>query len=284
MGKIKFAPYTFIIPAIILLLIFNIYPIIETIGLSFMTQQRGELIFNGIDNYKQLFTDQFFWISIKNSIIYLLIQVPIMTLLALVLAVILHKGIKKGKGVFRTTYFTPVVVDSVAYSLIFSILFQEQGLVNYLLSFLNIDAIPWVRQEWPAKILIMVVMTWRWTGYNMVMFLAGLQSIPDDYYEAAQLDGASAWHTFWHITVPSLKHIIIFSTILSTNGTLNLFTEPYLISQGGPNNSTLSIGLYIYRQAFQSFNLTYAATVSIAIVIIVAILAKIQLHFGRDHD
>jgi lactose/L-arabinose transport system permease protein len=118
----------------------------------------------------------------------------------------------------------------------------------------------------------------------MVMFLAGLQSIPEELYESAKLDGAGPLNIFWNITLPSLKPIIIFSMILSTNGTLNLFAEPYLLTGGGPNNTTLSIGVYIYRQAFQSFNITYSATISIAVVVIVAILAQFQLRFGREND
>ncbi len=280
----KHIPYTFILPAFILLLIFNFYPIIETIVLSFMEQKRGVLTFAGLDNYIRLFNDQFFWLSLKNSLIYLVIQVPIMIILALGLASLLHRGVKYGKGFFRTSFFVPVVVDSVAYSLIFLLIFQEQGIVNYLLSFFNIDAIPWTRQAWPARTMIMIVMTWRWLGYNMVMFLAGLQSIPEELYESAKLDGAGPLNIFWNITLPSLKPIIIFSMILSTNGTLNLFAEPYLLTGGGPNNTTLSIGVYIYRQAFQSFNITYSATISIAVVVIVAILAQFQLRFGREND
>ena len=128
----------------------------------------------------------------------------------------------------------------------------------------------------------MLIMTWRWTGYNMIIILAGLQGIPEDYYEAATIDGANAWQQFVHITIPMLKPVILFSTILSTIGTLNLFTEPYLLTNGGPNNSTISLGLYIYRQAFQSINLTYAATISVAILVIVGFLSRLQLKFGGD--
>lgn len=280
--KKNIIPWLFIAPALIFILCFSIYPLIETIYLSFMTQRRGDIVFVGFSNFKRLLSDQYFFISLKNSLIYLVIQVPIMTMLAILLSIALHSGITKLKGLFRTIYFIPFIVESVAYSLIFILLFQESGVVNFLLSLFNIEPIMWLTQTWPARILIMLIMTWRWTGYNMIIILAGLQGIPNDYYEAATIDGANAFHKFAKITIPMLKPVILFSTILSTIGTLNLFTEPYLLTNGGPNNSTISLGLYIYRQAFQSLNLTYAATISLAILLIMAILSRLQMKVGDN--
>lgn len=280
--KKNIIPWLFIAPALIFILCFSIYPLIETIYLSFMTQRRGDIVFVGFSNFKRLLSDQYFFISLKNSLIYLVIQVPIMTMLAILLSIALHSGITKLKGLFRTIYFIPFIVESVAYSLIFILLFQESGVVNFLLSLFNIEPIMWLTQTWPARILIMLIMTWRWTGYNMIIILAGLQGIPNDYYEAATIDGANAFHKFAKITLPMLKPVILFSTILSTIGTLNLFTEPYLLTNGGPNNSTISLGLYIYRQAFQSLNLTYAATISLAILLIMAILSRLQMKVGDN--
>lgn len=281
-NKKNIIPWLFIAPALIFILCFSIYPLIETIYLSFMTTKRGDIVFAGLQNFKRLLSDQYFYTSLKNSLIYLIIQVPIMTLLAILLAMALHNGITKLKGLFRTIYFIPFIVESVAYSLIFVLLFQERGVINFLLSIINISPVMWLTQTWPARILIMLIMTWRWTGYNMIIILAGLQSIPNDYYEAATIDGANAFHKFVNITIPMLKPVILFSTILSTIGTLNLFTEPYLLTNGGPNNSTISLGLYIYRQAFQSINLTYAATISVAILVIVGILSRLQMKVGEN--
>ena len=280
--KKNITPWLFIAPALIFILCFSIYPLIETIYLSFMTTRRGDIVFTGLQNFKRLLSDQYFYTSLKNSLIYLIIQVPIMTLLAILLAMALHNGITKLKGLFRTIYFIPFIVESVAYSLIFVLLFQERGVINFLLSIINISPVMWLTQTWPARILIMLIMTWRWTGYNMIIILAGLQGIPNDYYEAATIDGANAFHKFVNITVPMLKPVILFSTILSTIGTLNLFTEPYLLTNGGPNNSTISLGLYIYRQAFQSINLTYAATISVAILVIVGVLSRLQMKVGEN--
>lgn len=280
--KKNIIPWLFIAPALIFILCFSIYPLIETIYLSFMTTKRGDIVFAGLQNFKRLLSDQYFYTSLKNSLIYLIIQVPIMTLLAILLSMALHNGITKLKGLFRTIYFIPFIVESVAYSLIFVLLFQERGVINFLLSIINISPVMWLTQTWPARFLIMLIMTWRWTGYNMIIILAGLQSIPNDYYEAATIDGANAFHKFVNITVPMLKPVILFSTILSTIGTLNLFTEPYLLTNGGPNNSTISLGLYIYRQAFQSINLTYAATISVAILVIVGVLSRLQMKVGEN--
>ncbi len=278
----SFTPWLFLLPAILFLLIFNVYPFFEAISLSFMTRERGELIFAGISNYKRLITDQYFFRALGNSLIYFGIQVPVMTSLAIILAVALNTVITKCKGFFRTAFFMPVVVEAVAYSLIFILLFQDEGVVNFLLSIFNFDAIPWLSNKWPSRFLIMTIMTWRWTGYNMVIMLAGLQAISNDYYEAATIDGANFFQKFMRITLPMLKPVIIFSTILSTIGTLNSFTEPYLITNGGPNNATLSTGLYIYRQAFRSLNLTYAATISVAILIIVGLLSRVQFVLGKE--
>ncbi len=280
--KKNITPWLFIAPALIFILCFSIYPLIETIYLSFMTTRRGDIVFAGLQNFKRLLSDQYFYTSLKNSLIYLIIQVPIMTLLAILLAMALHNGITKLKGLFRTIYFIPFIVESVAYSLIFVLLFQERGVINFLLSIINISPVMWLTQTWPARFLIMLIMTWRWTGYNMIIILAGLQSIPNDYYEAATIDRANSFHKFVNITIPMLKPVILFSTILSTIGTLNLFTEPYLLTNGGPNNSTISLGLYIYRQAFQSINLTYAATISVAILVIVGVLSRLQMKVGEN--
>lgn len=280
--KKNITPWIFLAPALFFIVVFSIYPLFETIVLSFMKQNRGVLTFAGIENYKRLFSDQYFFISLKNSIIYLIIQVPIMTILSILLAIILHRGITKLKSMYRTAFFVPFIVESVAYSLIFVLLFQERGVVNFLFSIFNIGPIMWLTQTWPARIVIMLIITWRWTGYNMVIILAGLQTIPEDYYEASRIDGANAFQQFFYITVPMLKPVILFSTILSTIGTLNLFTEAYLLTNGGPNNSTITLGLYIYRQAFQSLNLTYAATISVAILVIVGVLSRLQMKFGGN--
>mgnify|MGYP004473265673 FL=1 len=268
------------IPVIISLVIFNFWPFIETIVLSFMTQKRGDLIFNGIKNYQRLFGDTVFRAAIVNSFIFYIIRLPMMLISCTVLASILHRGIKKLKSFFEASYFIPVLVDAVAYSMIFLLIFQDRGVVNFILSKFGVEAIPWLKQSIPAKLLIIIVVSWRWTGYNMILFLAAIQNISEDYYEAATIDGANSWQKFLYITLPSLKPIILFTSIMSTIGTLNLFTEPFLLTAGGPNNGTMTLGLYIYNQAFVSLNMTYAATISVIILLIIGLLTFLQLKIG----
>lgn len=277
-------PWLFMSPALILVLVFNIYPLVESLWLSVHTTERGVTIFYGFKNYIRLLSDNVFYKSLYNSLIYLVIQVPIMLILSTMLAVSVHKLIKYGKSFFRTSFYLPVVVNSVAYSLVFVVLFQDRGAINYIFSFFGVSEISWITKEWPARIIVMTVLTWRWVGYNMVIILAGLQLIPDDYYEASVIDGATSWQQFLYITVPLLVPVILFCTVNSTIGTLNLFTEPHLITQGGPNSSTLSLGMYIFDQAFSTFNFTYASTISIAILVIVGVLSAIQIKLGDKHD
>ena len=211
------------IPVIITLVLFNFWPFVETIVLSFMTQRRGEFVFNGIKNYQRLFGDTIFRTAIINSLIFYIIRLPIMLITSTLLGSIIHRGVKKLKSFFEASYFIPVLVDAVAYSMIFLLIFQDRGIINFILSKFGIDAIPWLKQSIPAKLLIVIVVTWRWTGYNMILFLAAMQNIPEDYYEAATIDGANSWQKFLYVTLPSLKPIILFTSIMSTIGTLNLF-------------------------------------------------------------
>ncbi|ASJ20271.1 carbohydrate ABC transporter permease [Brachyspira hampsonii] len=268
------------IPVIITLILFNFWPFIETIVLSFMTQRRGEFLFNGIKNYQRLFGDNIFRAAIVNSFIFYIIRLPIMLITSTLLGSIIHRGVKKLKSFFEASYFIPVLVDAVAYSMIFLLIFQDRGVINFVLSKFGIEAIPWLKQTIPAKLLIVIAVSWRWTGYNMILFLAAMQNIPEDYYEAATIDGANSWQKFLYVTLPSLKPIILFTTIMSTIGTLNLFEEPFLLTNGGPNNGTMTLGLYIYNQAFVSLNMTYAATISVLILIIVGTLTFLQLKLG----
>ena len=173
------------IPVIVSLVLFNFWPFIETIYLSFMTQRRGELIFNGIKNYQRLFGDDIFRTALINSFIFYIIRLPIMLITCTLLASVIHRGIKKLKSFFEASYFIPVLVDAVAYSMIFLLIFQDRGIANFVLSKLGIENIAWLKQSIPAKALIIIVVSWRWTGYNMILFLAAIQNIPEDYYEAA---------------------------------------------------------------------------------------------------
>lgn len=274
------APYYFIAPAVALFLLFTLYPFFRTILLSFFSYERGRYVYSGISNYQRLFSDAIFFKALSNTFTYLLIQVPLMSTLSLILAVALNSKIIKWKSQFRIAFFLPSVTEMIAYSIIFSLFLSDKGLLNYLLSILGIESIPWLIHPFWAKVSIMVALTWRWTGYNMIIMLAGLQGISDTLYEAAEIDGASKFQQFLHITVPQMKPIILFSMLMSTIGTINLFSEPFILTKGGPSNSTISLGLYLYNQGFMNLNFGYASAISVVLLIITAVMSFIQMKAG----
>ncbi|WP_455662480.1 carbohydrate ABC transporter permease [Pradoshia sp.] len=282
MNKQKLFPYLFIAPAVLLFAIFTIYPIVSSFILSFQTSERGQYVFVGLDNYKRLLEDAIFWKALGNTFIIFVVQVPIMLILALILATILNNQLLKLKGFFRVSFFLPAVTSLVAYSILFSIMLQEEGILNTLIGYAGIDQIGWLSDPFWAKVSIILAMTWRWTGYNMVIFLAALQNVPEEMYEAASIDGAGKIRKFFSITVPSLKPVILFTAILSTIGTLQLFDEPYNLTKGGPADATMSLGLYIYQNGFNYFDFGYASAIAYAVVVLVAVLTFIQFKVTGD--
>ncbi|WP_111928334.1 carbohydrate ABC transporter permease [Clostridium tertium] len=285
--KLDRKAWLFVIPSIILVTVFVFYPMIQAFITSLQSGMGNNLSFVGIDNYKRLLTDSTFKKALFNTVLYLIIQVPIMIILALFISAILNDKKLKARGFFRIAIFLPCVTSLVAYSIIFKSLFATDGFVNAFLMNINVisEPIAWITHPIWARILIIIAITWRWTGYNMVFYLAGMQSIDDSIYEAAEIDGASAFMRFKSITLPLLKPIILFTTINSTIGTLQLFDETVNITNGGPANATITISQYIYNLLFKySPNFGYAAAISYVIVLIIVILSFIQLKAGGDKD
>lgn len=279
--------WIFVTLAAIIILIFALVPIIQALILSTQSGKGVVTKFVGIDNYKRLFSDPMFVTAIKNTFIFLIVQVPIMIVLALIVAKILNNPKIKFRGLFRTAVFLPCVTSLVAYSVLFKSMFAVDGMINDFLLFFNIinNPIPWLLDPFWAKITIIIAITWRWTGYNMIFYLAGLQNIDTSIYEAAKIDGANAITEFFKITVPMLKPIILLTTITSTIGTLQIFDEVVNITAGGPGDATLTISQYIYNLSFKfTPNFGYAATVSYAIVFIVVILSFIQFKVAGDKN
>lgn len=280
----KNAPYLFVAPAFILIMIFTVYPVISSFILSFQKVQGVEKTFVGFANYTRLFHDPIFYKSLLNTFQILIVQVPLMIFLAILIAVGLNSALIKAKSLFRIAYFMPAITALVAASIVFMILLDEHfGLVNYLLSLVGMDKIPWLTTPFWAKVSVILVMTWRWTGYNMVIFLAGLQNIPADLYEAASIDGAGKVKQFFMITLPQLKPVFIFTVVMSTIGTLQLFDEPFILTQGGPNSATMTITLYLYETGFKFFDFGYASAIAYALVMITAVISWIQMKLvGED--
>ncbi|MTH54604.1 ABC transporter permease subunit [Bacillus mangrovi] len=282
MTKSRLFPYWFLAPALVMFLIFTVYPVAASLILSFQKFEAGSYVFNGFNNYIRLFNDEIFWTALKNTFIIFIFQVPLMLLLALVLAGALNSQLLRLKGFFRVSFFLPAVTSLVAYSILFSIMLQEEGIINNALSYLGIAAIPWLSDGFWAKASIILAMTWRWTGYNMVIFLAALQNIPEEIYEAASLDGAGKIRQFFYITIPQLKPVILFAGTLSTIGTLQLFDEPFNLTKGGPADATMTLGLYIYQNGFEYFQFGYASAIAYVVVVLVAILTFIQFKVAGD--
>ena len=281
--KYSIAGWNFVAPASILIFIMSFYPMVQSFILSLKSGMGNNLQFSGLRNYMRLFQDEMFIAAVKNVFIYFVFQVPIMLFLALILASILNDPKLKYKGLFRTLVFLPCATSLVSSALIFKSLFSLDGLVNVLFVKWGLldEAFNWLDDPIWAKVVIILTITWRWTGYNTVFFLAGLQNIDLSIYEAARIDGANPIQSFFKITLPSLKPVILLTAIMSTNGTLQLFDEVRNLTGGGPGNATLTISQYIYNLSFR-FNpqFGYAATVSYAILILVAVLSFIQLKVG----
>ncbi len=283
--SIKSAPYYFLLPVLMVFCIFMIYPIIKSFILSFYKFKGGVYEFVGFKNYMALFKDAVFLAGLRNTLIYLIIQVPIMIILALILSYLLNQPFLKLKGLFRVSVFLPAVTSLVAYSLVFKLLLNtDYGLINYIFKAIGFKAIDWLNSPIGAKISLMAAITWRWTGYNMVILLAGLQRIPDEIYEASDIDGANRFQKFTKITIPLMRPIILFCTITSTIGTLQLFDESYILTSGGPDNATITVAHYLYDTGFRYVKFGYAAAISYVLVVIIAILSFIQFKVGESED
>ena len=285
--RMNLTGWMFIILAVIMITLFYFYPMIQALILSFKTGAGINMRFTGFDNYVRLFSDATFLAAVKNTFIYLIIQVPIMLILGLFISVLLNDRNLKFKGFFRTAIFLPAVTSLVAYSVIFKYLFATDGIINKMLTGMHLISAPiqWLTDPFWAKVTIIVAITWRWTGYNMIFYLSSLQNIDHSIYEAARIDGASATRQFFGITIPLLKPIILFTSITSTIGTLQLFDEVMNITKGGPGNSTMTISQYIYNLSFKyTADFGYAATVSYTIVIMIIILSIIQFKAAGDKN
>lgn len=275
--------WVFLAPATILICWMSFYPMIRAFILSLQTGMGINLSFGGIANYTRILKDATFRQTLFNTFFYLIIQVPVMLILALALASMLNDKDLKFKGLFRTAIFLPCATSLVSYSMIFRSMFANDGFINTVLRNLGLTPIMWFSNAWTARAVIIIALIWRWTGYNMVFYLAGLQNIEYSVYEAAKIDGANPLQTFFKITVPLLKPTILVTTITSTNGTLQLFDESVNLTNGGPGRSTMTMSHYIYNTSFvQSPNFGYAAAMSMIILVMVAILAFLQMKVGDE--
>ncbi|MBR1707494.1 MAG: sugar ABC transporter permease [Clostridia bacterium] len=284
------AGWAFLAPATILIFIMSFYPMVQAFIISFKTGSSARLEWaNPINyNYARMFQDTMFKRAMANTFFYLIIQVPIMLVLAILLAQLLNNKDLKFRGLFRTCIFLPCATALVSYAIIFKSLFANQGLINSFLVHIGIlkENYNFLGNPGSAKAVIIIALLWRWTGYNMVFFLAGLQNIEYSVYEAAKIDGASGWRTFWSITVPLLKPVIVMTGIMSINGTLQLFDESVNLTNGGPANTTITMSHYIYNNSLGQgvANFGYASALSFVVFILVAVLSAINMKVGDTRD
>ncbi len=279
--------FQFSVIAIVLTCVFMLYPIGYSIYISLHSYQGSNAFFVGLSNYVRVFNDTIFWKALINTVVFLVIQVPVMLLSGLILAYLLESPYLKFRGFFRTALFLPCATSLVAYAIVFKTLFQVNGLVNQFLMAVHVIQTPinWLTDGFWAKVAIIIALCWRWTGYNAMFYIAGMQSMPRETFEAARIDGANKVQEFFRIVIPQLKPMIIFTSITSTIGTLQLFDEVQNLTAGGPSNETMTAALYIYNHSFvYSSNFGYSAAISWVIVIIIAVLSLLQLKLTRDKE
>ncbi|MDO7977403.1 sugar ABC transporter permease [Oceanotoga sp. DSM 15011] len=273
----------FLGPAIILLMIFLILPMIASFFISltnfntFALADWSKAKFIGFENFIDLFKDELFWKSLFNTFYALIIAMPLTIILALFFAVLINREQTYFKNFFKVGFYLPFVTNTVAIAIVWKwILNPEYGLLNWFLGLFGINGPNWIGDpNWAMPSIIMLVV-WKALGYNIIIFYAGLQNIPEFLYEAAELDGASRWQQFLKITVPMLRPTTYFVSVMVLIGYLQLFEEPYMLTNGGPLDSTLSVVLYLYRQGFKFFNLGYASSIAVILFLIIFILTILQ--------
>jgi lactose/L-arabinose transport system permease protein len=273
----------FVLPAAALLLLFFAYPLGASLWQSLFRTEGGVTSFVGLGQYARLFSDPLIAKSLFNAGLILIVQVPLMMVLAVGLAYLLNQSWLRWRSGFRLLTFLPAVTTLVAYAVVFRVLLAtDGGAVNQMLGVIGIAPIDWLNSEWWARVSVIAAVTWRWTGYNMVIILAGLQSIPPELYEAAKVDGAGRWQTFWSVVLPQLRPVLIFTGITSTIGALQLFDENFILTGGGPNDATLTPVLYLYKVGFRQFDFGYASAIAWMLVLITAIIAVVQFRVMRE--
>jgi putative chitobiose transport system permease protein len=274
-------PFLFLIPGVIILGAFIFYPMLNAIWLSFTDYNIvADAEFIGLENYKELFADALFWKVLGQTLLYLIIVVPALVILPIFLAILVNQQVK-GIGFFRSAYYVPVVTSMVVVGIAWKWVYADRGILNYILeSFGLIDEpINWLTSTSTSIFAVMVVTIWKGLGYYMVIYLAGLQSIPDDLYEAADIDGATKWKQIWHITVPLLMPSIMIVTIMSSISAMKVFEEIYVMTGGGPLNSSKTLVFYIYEEAFDKLQMGYASAAGVILFVITLIFSVINIKF-----
>ncbi len=270
--------YAFLAPSFIVLAVFTYFPVAYALGLSFFKWRilRGEPTFNGLTNYELLLTSEDFWQAIWNTVYFAVGSIPTGMAIALFIAILLNRPLR-ARSLYRTAYFLPTVTSMVAVSVVWMWIYHpDVGLMNYFLELFHLPAIRWLNDPHWAMPALILLSIWKGMGYNVIIYLAGLQNIPQHLYEAAQIDGANRWQLFRNITWPLLTPTSFLILIMAVINSFQAFTEFHVMTQGGPLGSTTVIVYYLYQQAFQQFNMGYGSAVAIALFLIILGLTLIQ--------
>jgi ABC-type sugar transport system permease subunit len=274
-------PYLLIAPFFIIFIVFFLRPALYAFYASFHDWNLlGAMKFTGLKNYLILSRDSTFFLSFTNTLIYIASGLFLQWPLALILAVILNQDKLPGKRIFSASYFIPVLTSTVVIGLVFSLFLDKKyGLFNYPLFKLGLDPLNWLGSRQLSKYAVILLVTWRWTGYNMVFFLAALQAIPKELYEAAQVDGANRFQSFFYITLPMMRPAIGYVIILGMIGGWQIFDEPYILTKGGPSDSSLSVAYYLYRVSITNLRMGYGSAIGSVTFVMVMLLTILQLRF-----
>ena len=275
--------YYFVAPFYICFAVFGLYPLLFSLYLSF-TDWDGfaPIRWNGLRNFSLMLRDGDLTASLWNTLVIGLLYIPPMLALALALALALNSAWLRGRAFFRASIFLPCITPMVVIAIVFGLLLStDRGLLNYALSLIGVDPVPWLGSVRWSKPAVALLVMWRWTGYNMVLMLAGLQGISADYYEAAAVDGATRWRALRHVTLPLMRPTILFCTILSVIGTVYMFDEPFVLTAGGPGTSSTNFGVYLFNLSFRDFRFGYASCVAYSVSVGVLAASLILNRFRR---
>jgi multiple sugar transport system permease protein len=286
--KRKAAAWWFVAPALIVLGTFFFLPVLAALAMSmtdfdlYSLGDLGNLRFVGLENYWRLLHEPLFWKSLGNTFYFVLLGVPLSIATSLGTALLVNSKVARFRNVFRTIYFAPVVTTLVAVAVVWRYIFHTRyGFLNYALSWFGLEPVDWMGDPHWAMPAIVIMAVWKNFGYNMIILLAALQNIPEDLYEASRIDGASTWQQFRHVTLPSLQPVLLLVSILTMTGYFQLFAEPYVMTEGGPLESTKSVLFYMYDEGFKWWSLGRASAVAFLLFVIIFIVTLLQLRFTR---
>lgn len=282
---VQLTPYLFLLPALTVLGIAVFYPAFQAFSLSF-TQYDLDLTqtpqWIGLKNFQTLLTDKVFWQTVRNSLFYLIGAVPVLVTVPLGLAILVNQKLR-GIQWFRMAYYTPVVISMVVAGIAWKALYASNGIFNQLLQLIGFkDGIPWLTSPQLALWSVMLVTIWKGLGYYMVIYLAGLQAIPEDLYEAAAIDGSDGWQKHWDITIPLMRPYLLLVAVISSISAMKVFEEVYIMTQGGPLNHSKTVVYYVYERAFQDLDINYASAIGLVLFLFILILSIINLKISRN--